>query len=287
MKWNENNSRVKNAAVFLSGSGTNAEALLNDIQNDSDAPWRASVLVTDKPETSRAREIAAKFNLPLVEHDIIAFYKAEGLESVTIRTEEGMKIREKWTDALRKKLKEYPIDFGIHAGFLTLCNITSDYPCLNIHPGDLTIVENGVRVLAGLHIVPVENAILRGDPALRSSVIIAQRIETGGAAMDEGPILGVSDYVPIDFMGHTLEELKEVKAARAGKKLAEYKNDILRKIAEVNVDRLKELGDWKLFPRVVRDFASGQFAFGPLQYKGQEILTVSYEDGKEPVPVLR
>ena len=75
MKWNENNSRVKNAAVFLSGSGTNAEALLNDIQNDSDAPWRASVLVTDKPETSRAREIAAKFNLPLVEHDIIAFYK--------------------------------------------------------------------------------------------------------------------------------------------------------------------------------------------------------------------
>lgn len=287
MMLNNNSSNVKYAAIFLSGSGTNAEALLRDIQNDSAAPWRASVLITDKPETSRAREIAATFGIPLVEHDIAAFYKSEGLETVTIRTGEGMRIREKWTDALREKLRGYAIDFGIHAGFVTLCNITNDYPCLNVHPGDLTVMENGVRIFAGLHILPVENAILRGDPAIRSSVIIAQRIETGGAGMDEGPVLGVSDYMPLDLQGHTLDELKAVKAARAGKKPAEYKNDILRQIAQINVDRLKECGDWKLFPRVTRDFANGLFSFGPLQYKGQEVITVSYEDGKEPVPVLK
>lgn len=287
MNLNNNCSNVKNAAIFLSGSGTNAVALLKDIQNDPAAPWRPSVLVTDKPETSRAREIAKEFDLPLVEHDIAAFYKAEGLETVTIRTEEGMRIREKWTDTLREKLKGYPIDFGIHAGFVTLCNITNDYPCLNVHPADLTVTENGVRILAGLHIAPVENAILHGFTAIRSSVIIAERIEAGGAGMDEGPVLGVSDYMPVDFQGHTLDELKAVKAARAGKKPAEYKNDILRKIAELNVDRLKECGDWKLFPRVVRDFANGLFTFGPMQYKGQEILTVSYEEGKEPRPILK
>ena len=154
MNLNEKRNNVKYAAIFLSGSGTNAIALLRDIQNDPASPWRASVLVTDKPETSRAREIAREFSLPLVEHDIDAFYKAEGLDKVTIRTEEGMRIREKWTDVLREKLKGYTIDFGIHAGFTTLCNITNDYPCLNIHPGDLTVIENGIPLFAGLHIVP-------------------------------------------------------------------------------------------------------------------------------------
>ena len=287
MNLNENSSNVKYAAIFLSGSGTNAIALLRDIHNDPASPWRASVLVTDKPETSRAREIAKEFSLPLVEHDIDAFYKAEGLDKVTIRTEEGMRIREKWTDVLREKLKGYTIDFGIHAGFTTLCNITNDYPCLNIHPGDLTVIENGVPLFAGLHIVPTETAILRGFSAIRSSVIVAVRVETGGAGMDEGPVLGVSDFLPLDLQGHTLEELQAVKDARAGKKPAEYKNDLLRQIATANVDRLKECGDWKVFPRVVRDFANGHFSFSPLQYKGQEIITVSYEDGKDPKPILK
>lgn len=275
----------KNAAVFLSGAGTNAEVLLRDIQNDPHAPWRASVLVTDRPETSRARELAAKFQLPLVEHDIVTFYRAAGEAKVSIRTGNGMRLREEWTDGLRAKLAAYPIDFGIHAGFITLCNITADYPCLNVHPGDLTVMEDGKRVFAGLHLGPTEYAILAGYSGIRSSVIVAQQVSLGATEMDEGPILGISGSMPLDLCGYTLEELQAAKERRAGKTPAEYANDILRIVASRNVDRLKEYGDWEVFPRVVRDYAAGAFTFSPLKYHGEEIRTVVYKSGCSPIPV--
>lgn len=95
--------------------------------------------------------------------------------------------------ALRELVLPWKIDFGVLAGFVPLCNITADLPCLNVHPGDLTVETDGRRILAGLHFKPVETAILAGHPALRSSVILAQPFEgSGEAEMDSGPVLGVS-----------------------------------------------------------------------------------------------
>ncbi len=275
------------AALFLSGSGTNAEVLLRDIfSNPEDQPWIPAVLVTDRPETSSARKLAEEYSLPLIEHDILRFYQQNGCGRVTIATEEGMRIRELWTEELRRKLAPYSIDFGILAGFMTLCNITKDFPCLNVHPGDLTVVENGKRLFAGLHLGPMETAILRGYPDFRSSVIAAQGVSIGGNEMDEGPVLGVSDPVPIDLRGHTPEELKEVHALRQGKKRSEYKNDILARIAEENVNALKEQGDWQLFPRVVRDYAERRFNWNEntLTYNGKAVRTVCYPKDRQPEP---
>lgn len=275
------------AAVFLSGSGTNAEALLKNVFDEKKKPsWRPEVLVTDRPETSRAREIAAAFGLPLVEHDIRRFYEERGLSRVTIATEEGMRVREEWTAVLIEKLKPFRISFGLLAGFVPLCNITKEFPCLNVHPGDLTVRENGRRLFAGLHLLPVETAILRGWDSIRSSVILAQSVTAGGSEMDEGPVLGISDAMPLDLEGHTREELREVQLARASKSPAERRTDLLARIAGDNIERLKKCGDWKLFPRVTRDFADGLFDWsGPhLHYRGEEVRTVLYPADGSPVP---
>ena len=59
------------AAVFLSGSGSNALRILERWESLADAcSYDVSVLVTDAPETSRARELGRTFGLPVVENDI-------------------------------------------------------------------------------------------------------------------------------------------------------------------------------------------------------------------------
>ena len=196
-------------------------------------------------------------------------------------------MRNIWTSELRKKLQDYPVDFGILAGFMTLCNITNDLVCLNVHPGDLTVRENGKRIYAGLHRGPTERAILRGDKAIRSSVILAGPVGMQGAGMDEGPVLGISSPLPLDLMGRSLSFLKETAARRAGKEPSEYAHDALAQLALYNVERLKVSGDWVIFPRVVRDFASGLFSMenDVLYYWDRPVSTVLYPNNGTPTPL--
>ena len=88
------------AAVFLSGTGTNAAKLLEGWRSGAFSGWTPRVLVTDKPETSRARALAAQYGLPLVEHDIAKFYRERGLEKIALTSERALQVREEWTGAL-------------------------------------------------------------------------------------------------------------------------------------------------------------------------------------------
>ena len=162
-------------AIFLSGSGSNAERILQQWQAAEAPPFEVVTLVTDRPERSRAFEIGRAFDLPVIANDIREFYRSGGCTRVTLATAEGRSLREKWTDALRRQLADYRIDFGVFAGFIPLTNITGDFPCLNVHPGDLTYLKGGERYLVGLHTVPIERAILEGLDHLRTSVIIAEK----------------------------------------------------------------------------------------------------------------
>ena len=248
------------AAIFLSGSGSNAERLLEDFSRQNEPAWIPVVLVTDKPEKSRAGEIGEKYGIPVLGHDIGEFYRERGLKRVSLADRRGREIREEWTDALRMKLCDYHIDFGILAGFVSLTNITGDFPCLNVHPGDLTVEEDEQRILIGLHTVPIERAILSGFVSLRSSVILARPYTGGGGDMDSGPILGVSEAVEVDFAGASLAELQAASSARPEKRPKGGYGDLLERVAVSNQERLKEKGDWTVFPPVVNDFASGRFA---------------------------
>lgn len=249
-----------NLAIFLSGSGSNAEKLLADIEIREAV--NIVVLVTDAPEKSRAAVIAEKYDLPLVALSIREFYRQHGLNTISLATERGREVRELWTGELRRQLKGYSIDFGVLAGFEPLSNITGDFPCLNVHPGDLTKTDAaGNRLYVGLHSRPVEKAILSGETALRSSVIIALSFTDANKDMDNGILLGVSQAMDIDFQGLTLQQLQQINDAREGKKPAGGWKDQLEMLALRSQEELKLCGDHKLLPPVVRDFAKKCFAW--------------------------
>lgn len=259
-KFTKESADLLSGALFISGSGSNAEKILEFQQKKCNSSWKAVVIVTDNPLKSRATEIANKYNLPCVALDIRQFYNDRGESRVSIMSEKGRIIREEWTAELRRLLKPFNIDFGLLAGFVPLTNITTDYPCLNIHPGDLTVEDDERRILVGLHTIPVEIAILHGLLELRSSVIIAQSYSGAGGEMDSGPILGISTPVEIDFMGYSLSKLKDLASKRVAKRPVGGFKDELEDVAKHNQELLKEGGDWVVFPQVVEAFAAGLYA---------------------------
>ena len=274
-------------AIFLSGGGSNAEKLLLAIQELPAPPLDVKALVTDAPLTSRARELGQRFHLPVVESDIREFYRRHGETRVSIATTRGQEVRKAWTDDLRDRLTPLELDFAVFAGFVPLTNLTRDFPCLNVHPGDLTCRQNGRRFLVGLHTVPIELAILAGLDHLRSSVIVAQEYSGQGGEMDSGPILGLSPRVPVDLQGSTLPELHALWRQRPPKRPKGGFGDRLEQIAEANQDRLKQSGDWVVLPQVVIDYAERRFALddgGRLLYRSDRdwtaVTSVVYHQDK-------
>jgi folate-dependent phosphoribosylglycinamide formyltransferase PurN len=275
---------IPRAAIFMSGSGSNAERILESLQALAAPPLRIACLVTDAPETSRAREIGLAWGLPVIENDIKAFYLERGVTRISLATPEGRARREEWTNQLRAQLLPHGIHFGIFAGFVPLTNLTGDFPCLNVHPGDLTWLKDGRRHLVGLHTIPIERAILEGLDSLRTSVIIAEPYTGGGDDMDSGAIIGLSEPVAIDLQGHPLAELAACPGRRPEKRPRDGYGDVLESVARHNLNLLKENGDWVVFPPAAADFARGCFhkdAAGRLWYKDgdtgfQPIETVVY-----------
>ena len=283
-------------ALFLSGNGSNAEKILEHVHAAGEkSPWIPKLLVTDRPKTSRAREIAQKYNIPLLEHPIASFYRAHGCEQVSLATEEGRRLRDLWTEELAEKLQQYEVDFGILAGFVPLTNIVAKLPCLNVHPGDLTYEKNGKRYLVGLHTVPMELAILEGHSTLRSSVILVQPYTPGAKEMDGGHILGISAPVGLDLKGHSVQELQELFNSRKGPHRHGLHHDLLSELANYNQERLKYAGDHTVYPALIDDFTAGCFAEDEnknLLYRQnakapfQIVKTVEYH-GEERIPIYK
>ncbi|HOK03709.1 MAG TPA: formyltransferase family protein [Victivallales bacterium] len=278
------------AVIFMSGSGTNAEKLLESLKNSP--TWEAALILTDNPQ-SRAFEIGQRFKIPAILHDIRRFYADKGEKSIALINEKRRTIREEWTEEMRKILKPFRVDFGILAGFVPLTNICADFPCLNVHPGDLTIEENGHRLLVGLHTIPIETAILAGHKQLRSSVIVAQPYTGRGGEMDSGPILGISEPVPIN-LNIDIERLCEIRKKRPLQKPAGGYKDALEEIAKEHQEKLKIFGDWTVFPPVVADFAKGLFSYDEdnnLYYGAnsqlKKIKTVIYHANGEREPLYK
>lgn len=254
--------RRARCGIFLSGGGSNAEKVLDRVRALPNAPCEVVVLVTDAPETSRAREIGRLYEVPVVEHDIRAFYAAQGQARVSIATPEGIAVRERWTDGLRSRLAPYALDFAVFAGFVPLTNLTADLPCLNVHPGDLTYLKEGRRYLVGLHTVPIERAILEGLGELRTSVIQALPY-TGGDDMDSGPILGLSSPVALDLQGVDPADLRREFESRPPLRPRGGYADRLEHLAKAAQETLKVHGDWVVLPPVVLDVAAGRLGLDP------------------------
>ena len=119
--------RLPRLAIFMSGSGSNAEKILTRVQDHApDVPFEVAAIVTDAPDRSRARELGRTYDLDVAANDIRDFYAERGERRVSIRTAKGQQIRQEWTDALRDQLAPLNIDFAVFAGFVPLTNLTGD-----------------------------------------------------------------------------------------------------------------------------------------------------------------
>jgi folate-dependent phosphoribosylglycinamide formyltransferase PurN len=111
--------------------------------------------------------------------------------------------------------------------------------CVNVHPADLSIVAaQGERKYVGDH--AVLDAIAAGETVLRSSTLWTDE------GVDTGPLLMVSGPLAVE-LPEPLDTLLD-------------KKDQLVKVADEHQERLKEMGDWKIFPRTVELIAEGRFA---------------------------
>ncbi|MCQ2379409.1 MAG: glycosyltransferase family 4 protein [Victivallaceae bacterium] len=271
-------------AVLLSGTGSNARALLEYERSHADCSYHAVVIITDRPE-SNAEEIASKYEVECVLLDIRRFYQEHGEDSIRLDTEHRRYLRDKWSKLLLAELRRRGARVAMLAGFVPLTNIAESIPCLNVHPGDLTKVDGtGRRVFAGLHLGPVERAIVSGCASLRSSVILVQPYHGDGKDdVDGGPVLGISGEVPVELSGHSVPELSGIFSSRVGSKC----DDALRRLAKDNVEFLKISGDHVVFPQVADAFCHGRYSMagGRLYYDGEPVGAVEFTNsGAKPLP---
>ena len=112
--------RKTKIAVFVSGGGTNLQALI-DAQNRGGITAGEIVLVVASNEKAYALERAAK----------------AGIDSCVIRRKD-FDSQDAYEDSLKAKLAEYGVELIVLAGFMSILSagFTSAYPerILNVHP---------------------------------------------------------------------------------------------------------------------------------------------------------
>lgn len=230
--------RPMRVAAFMSGSGTNIVALLrrqNELQAAGGrAPFRVLFIFSDRSDgTCRGEGIAREQGIPYFSYDIRAFHAGRGLKRSALDPE-GLAARRDYDRVAKRLVEAFDIDVIALGGYMSYLTLKR---CVNVHPADLSIrTPSGMRKFVGDH--AVRDALLAGEKELRSSTIWTDE------GVDTGPLLMVSSPVAV--------ELPAPPRVMGEKDFAEA--------VEVHQNRLKEAGDWTVFPRTVEMIARGRFA---------------------------
>jgi folate-dependent phosphoribosylglycinamide formyltransferase PurN len=235
----EMKKRPMRVAGFMSGSGTNIVRLLEKEKilraKEGISPFEIVFIFSDHSDGSCYGEsIACDTGIPYMSFDIRTFHRLRGLER-TVATPEGLAARHDFDKVAGALIKAFDIDVIALGGYMSY--VTLDR-CVNVHPSDLSILTSkGKRKYAGDR--AVVDAIAAGEKWLRSSTIWTDR------GLDTGPLLMVSDPVKVE-LPEPLDSLVSNK-------------EKLLQVAEEHQQRLKEVGDWKIFPETVEMIARGRF----------------------------
>ncbi len=217
--------------IMMSGSGTNAVKIIEYARDNSSCDYRVDLIFSDNPD-SNAKKIGKEYNIPVEIFDVEKFYqdnkdlKRFSLEDRPVYDKEVAKI-----------LSKYNIEVLAYAGYMNITTepIISKFLGINVHPADLSIkTDAGERKYVGAH--AVIDAIKAGEETIASTThIITQGV-------DEGPLLMIS--TPIE-----VEVPSEIDFSNEEK---------LTKIVDKNQERLKEQGDWVIFPKTLDFIAKGK-----------------------------
>jgi folate-dependent phosphoribosylglycinamide formyltransferase PurN len=234
-------------ACFVSGSGTNARRI-TERSLERDSGYEVSLIFTDVRDDRfrrsgekrcRAKDIADEFDISYECVDIRDFYRERGMK----RTD--LSLRPEFDRLVVETVAPYGINLIALAGYMSITTqpLLEAYEgrMVNVHPADLSIMEGHERRYVGIHVV--RDAILAGERELRASTHVVRE------KVDHGEILVVSEPVSINLPEDiVLDELAQDKKR-------------LRVIVGEHQERLKERGDWIIFPLTIQMIAEGRFAF--------------------------
>ena len=184
---------------------------------------------------SNAAIIGNDFDIPIITRDIEGFYCKRG------KKRSNLSIRPEFDEETVRALKPYDAVVAAYGGYMSLASnvLVAAFLGVNVHPADLSIEQNGKRVYIGDH--AVANAMKAGEKYIRSSMHMITN------EVDGGPILMISKPLEV----------------------------LMDKSPEENQNRLKEHGDWVIFPRTLEYLAQGRFALdekGVMHFDGKPIL---------------
>jgi folate-dependent phosphoribosylglycinamide formyltransferase PurN len=250
----EKAGRPMRVAAFMSGSGTNILRLLeheNRLREEGPPPFEIVFVFSDTSDGScRGEKIALEAGLPYISYDIRRFHRLRKLKR-RVTDPEGMEARREYDRFASRLIQAFAIDVIALGGYMSYITLNR---CINVHPADLSIKDQrGRRRYVGDH--AVLDAILAGETELRSSTLWTDEGVDTGPLLMVSPPLKVRLPVPLDLLKKDRKRLQEVVEQHQG--------------------RLKEVGDWKIFPKTVEMVSRGRFAL-------DEQNTV-HVDGK-PVP---
>lgn len=242
-------------ACFMSGTGTNARKLIEyqkSFENKLQIPpFKIVAIFTDNPD-SNAKAIANEFELPYLEGDFGKFI--EGKE----KNSESRKQFDRMAYWMIKSCRADAIALCGYSRIVT-APILDNYLVVNVHPGDLSVAEDGKRRYVGLHNVPAKKAILAGEQFLHSTTHIVTE------ELDAGSLLVISKPLTVELpYGVNLDDLRNPENEK-----------LLDEVASKHQDMLKEIGDWEILPLTLHWIAEGRFGIGgdnKVYLDGREII---------------
>ena len=237
----EQNEGPMNVAAFMSGSGSNIRMLLKRekklIKMGRESPFHVVFIFSDRSDGEcQGEKIALENGIPYFSYDIRKFHSTRGINRI-VSSSEGLNARREFDSVARNLLDAFDIDMIALGGYMS---VTTLERCVNVHPADLSILtSDNKRKYTGDH--AVLDAILNGEKNLRASTLWTDQ------GVDTGPLLMVSESVEIK-LPESIESLKKNK-------------DLLNRVVDEHQEKLKEKGDWIIFPRTIEMISEGRFSF--------------------------
>ena len=233
--------RPMRVAAFMSGTGTNIKKLLEYEKSfkirGNKSPFEVIFIFSDRSDGGCAGErIAFEYDLPYFSYDIRMFYRTNKLKR-SIMSKEGLEARKKFDSVAGKLISAFKVDIIALGGYMSYTTLPN---CVNVHPADLSILDSdGKRRYVGDD--AVRDAILAGETQLCSSTLFTDD------GIDSGPLLMVSAPITVN-LPIPLHELKQNKL-------------VLDQTVSAHQVKLKEAGDWVIFPYTIEMISTGRFAF--------------------------
>jgi len=232
--------RPMRVAGFMSGSGTNITKLIERERRlcteEGSSPFEVVFIFSDRSDGAcHGERIACEKGIPYISLDIRTFHQLRGLKR-NVGTPEGLAARTEYDMTAKTLLKTFDVDVVALGGYMSYTTVRK---CINVHPADLSILTpEGNRKYVGDH--AVRDAIAAGERFLRSSTIWTDE------GVDTGPLLMVSETIPVELHEPLESLLQSIER--------------LDRVAAEHQARLKERGDWRIFPDTVEMIARGRFA---------------------------